>query len=92
MLFFESKVLHVAVRICLCEKCKQDDGSCSLFNIYTLHVKQWTGNTLRSQNKLTEIKSENSHDDENEGVVHEFLLPGAACAIAAGMILCGLWK
>jgi hypothetical protein len=80
-------ILRAAPRICLCEKCKETYGSCSLFESYSLKLLNLKGNTLRSQiknldNNLSESESDGEDANEVE-VVNEFLLPGSVCAIAA---------
>ena len=87
MVFTPHEDLRAAQRICLCNDCKKSYGSCSLFTTYSVNVGKLKGNTLRSAMAM-EISDDNADNEDNDdvdsnSVVHEFLLPGSVCAIAA---------
>ena len=70
------KTIKAATRMCLCDNCKQNYGSCSLFVIYDPVTGQLKGAAFRLSNVQEAI----------EPIDHsstEFMYPDSVCAIAA---------
>ena len=66
-------------RLCLCDKCKAEYGSCYLFNSHELRTLVLKESALRSRNIQTEEKNTQNQSE----IVHKFLLSGSICAIVA---------
>ena len=66
-------------RLCLCDKCKAEYGSCHLFTSHELRTLVLKESILRSRN----IQTEEQNTQNQSEIVHEFLLSGSICAIAA---------
>ena len=66
--------IRTANRLCICQQCKLDYGSCDLFKLYELSVTKLKETTLRSK-----TPSDSSCPQET---AKELLLPGRICAIA----------
>ena len=63
-------------RLCVCDDCKEEYGSCLLFRSYFVHEMNIT--SLRSSKKPIEVSG-----SYNESEVEDFLVPSTICAIAA---------
>lgn len=68
------KKVHVAERLCVCESCLEQYGTCSSFKEVELDVRQL---------KTTALRSHTEKDVTDEEIDKEFILPGSICAIAA---------
>lgn len=66
-------------RLCICDQCKIEYGTCSLFEKFELTVGQLKGNTLRS----TVIPTSLPDNPTSSSTAHEFLLQNSICAVAA---------
>lgn len=66
-----------APRICICEQCQNEYGSCALFKTYFIPTIQLKETALRSGTNNGEDQ------EEDQTTTHEFLLPNTFCAIAA---------
>ena len=71
-----STVLKAASRICICEKCLLNYGSCSLFHEYSITVQELNKVSLRSNFDV-------DFEENNWPAVNSFILPNSICAIAA---------
>ena len=73
-----SEVL-ASTRLCLCDKCKAEYGSCHLFTSHELRTLVLKESVLRSHN----IQTEEQNTQNQSEIVHKFLLSGSICTIAA---------
>ena len=72
-----SQHIKAAPRLCICDDCKLEYGSCSLFNSYQLQVCVLKEPILRSQNlELINL-------DTSQKASTDFFLTGSVCAVAA---------
>ena len=71
-----SPTIKAAMRLCLCDLCKVEYGSCTLFQEYELSVQILKETSLRSSRL-------ESNSNEIVDTNTDFLLPGSFCAIAA---------
>ena len=65
-----------APRLCLCDHCKLDYGSCTLFKSYELKIKELAPTSLRSNVSA-------ATETVGEEVVNEFIMPGTFVAVPA---------
>ena len=80
-----SEYIKAATRLCICENCKLDYGSCPLFKSYELQVGLLKEPLLRSDN----IEVSNTIKPASS----DFFLPaGSVCAVAAESKCSGLSK
>ena len=77
VMLFQPNVTFIkaATHLCLCEQCKTEYGSYSIFQEYPLQVEQLKKVTLRSTS--TPVSSDSGSSDHNE-----FILPGSICVLA----------
>jgi len=66
-----------APRICFCDLCKINYGSCNLFQTYELPTKQLKETALRSSSTCNEVVQTETTSS------HDFLMPNSICALAA---------
>ena len=76
-----SNVIKASPRLCLCDKCKVQYGSCSLFEDCVLCVQMKKVSSLRSEH--LEFEGQDFETNERSEVVREYLQEGTICAIAA---------
>ena len=70
-----SSTIKASPRICMCQACVSDFGSCSLFEEYEIPVTHLKETALRSTRNV-------DVPVEPTTIVSEFLLPGSVCGIA----------
>ena len=82
VILFRPHSTHIkaAQRLCVCDTCKIEYGSCPLFCEYEIVIQELNKTSLRSDFALEEPVITDEDDDKR---VNEFLLPGSICAIAA---------
>ena len=71
-----SDIIRATSRICICDLCKVDYGSCKLFQDYTLQVQILKETLLRSS-------CMESNTSERNTDKCDFLMPESICAVAA---------
>ena len=71
-----SESFRAAERLCVCEKCLVNYGSCRLFHKFSLNVRQLKENILKSASVV-------ENETENGEVHKDFIMPGSLCAIVA---------
>ena len=72
-----SQHIKAAPRLCICDDCELEYGSCSLFNSYQLQVCVLKEPMLRSQNlELINL-------DTSQKASTDFFLTGSVCVVAA---------
>ena len=75
--------LKASTRLCICDECQKDYGSCKLFKEYDLVVQQLNKQNLRFNFTDPGIDGDNDDDEMNESATNEILLPGTIVALAA---------
>ena len=76
-----SSVFWASPRICVCDKCMLDYGSCSLFNEYQLVIQELNKISLRSN--IEPPPEADAVEQEDRSYLGGFLLSGSVCAVAA---------
>ena len=81
----DSETFKAAPRICICELCNKEYGSCSLFTEYSLNVQALNKVSLRSNfhEHVEDGIGEEDDDDNEDNNINDFFLPGSICAVAA---------
>ena len=74
-------------RLCICQNCQIEIGSCCLFRKFTISADELYPSTLRSKNTVeTSIDNEKEEEDEEEGEdenLEDFMPEGSIVAVAA---------
>jgi len=79
-----STIIKAANRLCICDECQSDYGSCALFKEYSLTVCQLQEKLLRSEVEGGEYVSEvEGGEYVSSKSAKDFLLAGSFCAVAA---------
>ena len=80
-----SKVFWAAPRLCICESCQNDYGTCQLFNEYSLTIMDYQLPFLRSQ------PGESTEPDDKSDESWDFLGNNSIVAIANNSMVDNLW-
>lgn len=78
ILFRPNEQMKASLRLCVCDKCKIEYGSCDLFLPYNLPMATLNKFSLRSDILDFDIDNDSNDDDCND-----FLIPNSYCAVAA---------
>ena len=82
IVFKPNQVMKAAPRLCLCEKCKVDYGSCQLFEEYAIMCNHLKRNCLRSDvADSADMEDDEENDEEAEQV--DVLVATTVVALAA---------
>ena len=71
-------------RICICDKCKDQFGSCEQFAEYSLNVNQLNRIHLRSSNADVSMEEPTADEEDGESNIIDFLPENSFVAVAAG--------
>ena len=80
--YAKTTTVRAAKHICICDSCRQDYGSCSLFQNYDLVVENLNKTNLRSNYDDKNINDGVKRDEENTSYNYH-LLPVSVCATVA---------
>ena len=80
-----AKVFWAAPRLCICESCQNDYGTCQLFNEYSLTIMDYQFPFLRSQ------PGESTEPDDKSDESWDFLGNNSIVAIANNSVVDNLW-
>ena len=86
LVFAPGKKMKASRRLCICEKCKNEYGSCSLFQEYEIVMQQLKRTCLRSGMVASDnlgIDFDGTDQDKQDKVAAEMLTKGAVVVIAA---------
>ena len=73
-----SSTIRASKRICICEKCMEDYGSCELFHEHYLQADPVKAPSRRSKAVMSSV----SNRDSTDGSTNEFLLTDSVVAVA----------
>ena len=77
----DSKQIKAASRLCICDNCLVNYGTCDRFISHDLFILHLNKVTLRSSAK----PDSNSNGNADETVANEFIVPGTVVALAADL-------
>lgn len=75
-------VFQGATKLCLCEECKNDYGSCDLFHDYTLSVREVSVPYLHRKNAVLEAEEDWQQVDDQCDHYWDFLSIDSVVAVA----------